>query len=161
MFKKISDKISRYKNKKLIKKYPFIRVAGVADEFTMLDWLPRGWKRAFGKRLCEEIRKELVTHNKLDTYVLLQVKEKFGQLRWYGLGGTERIERQIIPRYERLSMHTCVNCGKRATKVSINWCLPLCDHCAKKVSGNFSVLEEPKPSKGRRWEVVYDEYEGN
>ena len=36
---------------------------------------------------------------------------------------------KIIPKYEELSYHTCINCGKPATKRSTGWICPYCDDC--------------------------------
>ena len=36
---------------------------------------------------------------------------------------------EIIEKYENLSYHTCINCGKPATKISTGWICPYCDNC--------------------------------
>ena len=62
---------------------------------------------------------------------LLQIKEKHGALRWYAQGGTERIHREIVPKYEKLSRRICIQCGRPATLVSLDWTAPWCDACAE------------------------------
>ena len=59
----------------------------------------------------------------------MQIKEKYGSLRWYDSGGNIEIMREIIPKYEEESLHTCICCGKLATKISKGWISPYCDKC--------------------------------
>lgn len=129
-------------NKELIERYPFLlprnRWTGkVSDSYdysyTELDAMPKGWKIAFGKQICEEIREELIRANYLDKYRISQIKEKYGSLRWYDFGATEKILKEIIPKYERLSERTCIKCGKPATKISLGWVSPWCDNCADEI----------------------------
>ena len=79
-------------NKELIAEYPFLLPRNVfTDEvsddydyhYTLLDDMPKGWKKAFGEQLCEELKEALVKEGILEDYRIMQVKEKFGQLRWY------------------------------------------------------------------------------
>ena len=138
-------------NMKLIERYPFLlprnRWTGdVMDDYdysyTELDSMPDGWRIAFGEQMCEEIREELVKANYLDEYRIMQIKEKFGVLRWYDFGSTEKILREIIPKYERISARTCINCGTPATKISTEWISPWCDCCAEKIQDRFVPIEE-------------------
>ena len=128
-------------NKKLIERYPFLlprnRLTGAFPndfdfEFTKLDAMPDGWRIAFGIDICREIMEELVRNDCVDRYRIMQIKEKYGELRWYSHGGTERIRREIIPRYEKLSRRTCIKCGQPATLVSTGWISPWCSTCANK-----------------------------
>lgn len=54
--------------------------------YTELDQMPDGWRIAFGEQMCEEIHQELVKFDCVDKYRILQIKEKFGGLRWYDDG---------------------------------------------------------------------------
>ena len=130
-------------NQKLIERFPFLiprnRWTGKVPEdydysYTELDSMPDGWRKAFGEQMCEDIREELVCAEYLDQYRITQIKEKYGTLCWYDFGGTERMLRDIIPKYEHLSARTCIRCGNPATKVSIGWISPYCDTCAGKIS---------------------------
>lgn len=130
-------------NKELIERYPFLMprnlwTGEVSDEYdytyTKLDAMPNGWRIAFGEQMCEEIREELIKADYLDRYRIMDIKEKWGRLAWYDNYGTDRLYREIIPKYERLSEHTCIRCGRPATKVSTAWISPWCDGCAKKIS---------------------------
>ena len=116
-------------NKKLCEKYPFLlprnRWTGLVHpdydySFTELDSMPTGWKKAFGEQMCEEIKQELEDKGILD---------KYRMLCWYDFGCTEKMLHEIIPKYEELSKHTCICCGKPATKVTLGWISPYCDEC--------------------------------
>ena len=97
-------------------------------EYTELDNMPDGWRKAFGEQMCEEIRAELVANNMLDNYRILQIKEKYGELRWYDSGFTAH-GFEIIEKYSALSARTCICCGKPATRISRGWIAPYCDEC--------------------------------
>lgn len=129
-------------NQKLIERFPFLMPHNrwtdeVPEDFdysyTELDSMPDGWRKAFGEQMCEEIREELVRVDYLDKYRITQIKEKYGTLRWYDFGCTERMLREIIPKYEHLSAKTCIKCGNPATKVSTGWISPYCDTCANEI----------------------------
>lgn len=129
-------------NKKLIERFPFLMPHNrwtdeVPEDFdysyTELDSMPDGWRKAFAEQMCEEIREELVRVDYLDKYRITQIKEKYGTLRWYDFGCTERMLREIIPKYEQLSVKTCIKCGNPATKVSAGWISPYCDACANEI----------------------------
>ena len=79
------------KNWILVNKYPFLMpkywnpetMQYEIDEdykynFTLLDEMPDGWRRAFGEMMCEEIYTALVECDGLDDYRIEQIKEKFG-----------------------------------------------------------------------------------
>lgn len=138
-------------NQALIERFPFLlprnRWTGevVPDydyDYTELDMMPQGWRIAFGKQMCEEIREELVRANYLDKYRIVDIKEKWGILHWYDFGCTDKMMREIIPKYEHLSARTCIKCGKPATKISQSWISPWCDECAKSIQDRFVSVDE-------------------
>ena len=85
---------------------------------------------------------ELVEHDLVDSYRIIQIKEKYGSLRWYDNGGTDKLYHEIIPKYERLSMRTCIGCGKLASLVSTGWICPWCDDCAADGYGTYVPIGE-------------------
>lgn len=99
-------------------------------EFTELDAMPEGWRLAFGKDLCRELKEELERQGNgaLDEYRITQIKEKYGYLCWYSNWWTKGID-DIINKYAELSRHTCIRCGKPATRVTVGWVSPYCDDC--------------------------------
>ena len=123
-------------NEQLLERYPFLKPRNVcADEliedadWTLLDYMPSGWRKAFGEQMCEEIRAELIKYNYLDKYRIVQIKEKYGSLCWYTNGEPQSVY-EIVSRYEKLSAQTCIVCGKPATLMSKHWIMPFCD-CIK------------------------------
>lgn len=92
--------------------------------------IPEGWVKAFGEQLVNEIY-EVVEKNNLEDYKVLEVKEKFGMLRWHDHKYTKEIV-DIITKYEDISTKTCYRCGGIATKNTVGWFLPVCDECDKK-----------------------------
>ncbi len=79
------------KNWILINKYPFLMPKYWNPEimqyeidkkykynFTLLDEMPDGWRKAFGEMMCEEIYNALVECDGLGDYRIEQIKEKYG-----------------------------------------------------------------------------------
>ena len=130
------------KNWILINKYPFLMpkywnrntMQYEVDKdykytFTLLDEMPDGWRKAFGEMMCEEIYNALIEFDGLNSYVVEQIKEKFGQLRWYSYPIYEEVER-IVEKYSVLSENICMICGKPDVPMTGNvWCYPLCEKC--------------------------------
>lgn len=135
-------------NKELCKKYPFL-MASVDDMFgepipfeersyenNWIEDIPRGWWEAFGIQMCEELLQILKKNNCIEDFYFLQIKEKFGCLRFY----PKEIPKEDSLRYyhwerkyEKLSKKTCFKCGKPATKQTSCWILPVCDSCYEEI----------------------------
>lgn len=134
-------KRTKEENQRLVERYPFLLPHNrwtdkIPDDYdysyTELDAMPEGWRIAFGEEMCEEIRNELIANNYLEKYRITQIKEKYGSLRWYDFGCTEKMLREIIPKYEERSARTCMMCGKPATRITLGWISPYCDDCVPK-----------------------------
>lgn len=127
---------------------------------TELNDLEDGWRIKFGEDICKEIRNSLLlTYVKnekptnifdkikcyrkgikhLFSYRIEQIKEKFGGLRWYAYGDTKDTL-EIIRKYEDISEHTCIVCGKGATYRSTGWICPYCEE--HKPEGSVKIGEE-------------------
>lgn len=147
-------------NKKLCKRFPFLipwnRFSGklITDcdeceegycpgdpekyqkynyEYTELDDMPKGWRKAFGIQMCEDIRSALIDDDDLDRWRIVQLKEKYGELRLYDNGHKcDSLVPFIIGKYEAKSRYTCICCGERATRMTTGWIMPLCDKCCAK-----------------------------
>lgn len=66
-------------------------------------------------------------------FVIMQMKEKFGELRMYTIGGTDITEKIIDFTWER-SRETCERCGSKGKVRKAKWCLQcLCDNCLQDV----------------------------
>ena len=97
-------------------------------EYTELDDMPEGWRKAFGEQMCAEIMEELVAADLVNDFRIVQIKEKYGYLRFYFAGGNKAVG-DIVSKYEKISSHTCVVCGAPATKITRGWICPYCDNC--------------------------------
>lgn len=137
---------TRENNRELCKKYPFLiphnRWTDKIPEdwnyeYTELDDMPDGWRIAFGEQFCADIQHELdkLKPETAADFRVLQIKEKFGQLRFYANWVTEGID-EVVRQYENLSERTCIRCGVPAIKITTGWISPFCDECAESYHGN-------------------------
>lgn len=127
-------------NKAMKRLYPWLIMRNVwndevidSDDDTIeLDLMPKGWRYAFGDEMCEEIDKVLKKANYQNDYRILEIKEKYGSLRWYTNSIPEKIFKEhdkIIQKYEKLSEHTCIICGENGKMTNHGWLMPLCKDC--------------------------------
>lgn len=132
--KETIDKIIKEDNKIILKKWPFLNACNSGYiSTTWLDGIPDGWRFSFGEILCNEISMNLDENLQKDEntrYMILQVKEKYGELRWYDFNSTEKIN-NVITMFEYASRAICGECGE--LKVAcINDCgyiIPSCKKC--------------------------------
>jgi len=117
---------------------------------TNLDDMPDGWKKVFGEMMCEEIKQELVRCNYLNEYRILQIKEKYGELRWYDNGTPIDCKvPEIIDKYSILSQNICIICGKPDVPIINNgWISPYCKKCYTTPSNWY---KEEYPDKIDEW----------
>ena len=122
---------------KLFKKYPKIfRQKDLPMQQTCMCWgitCGDGWYNIIDT-LCSQIQHHL-THSltkeqDLETINVeaVQVKEKFGGLRFYYNGGDDFI-RGLAWMAEGISDCTCEECGSPGTKNDGGWIHTLCDDC--------------------------------
>jgi hypothetical protein len=117
-----------------LKKYPWLRTQNlytgkVEDDYCALNDIPKGWVLAFGKMFCEEMDVVLKDLGISDKFFVAQMKEKFGSLRFYPSVRDEKI-RKVIKKYEALSSHICIHCGKPDVHIiSAGWYGPMCEEC--------------------------------
>lgn len=121
-------------------KYPFYKVYNVyTDKFcgyshTWYDSIPKGWRKAFGKQLSKELKKQLIADGMLYTFRFSQIKEKYGTLRMYNFSCTEEVN-NILDKYEGLSKQYCIYCGRPAQYITSGYVLYLCEKCLRKELG--------------------------
>lgn len=137
-------------NKALIAKYPFLLPRNRwTDEalkdydyiYTELDEMPDGWRIRFGEEMVEEISQELKKYNFEDKYRILQIKEKWGGLRWYDIGWPQGSQiGRIVAKYENLSHKICIKCGDLAVYESQGWISPYCANCANEENETYREL---------------------
>lgn len=114
-------------------KYPFYKIYNVwTGKFcgyasTWFDFIPTGWRKAFGKQLSIDLREQLKKDEQLKKFRFTDIKEKYGTLRLYCCSATEEVY-NILDFYEDLSSDYCVICGK-PTKYLLPANLFLCEDC--------------------------------
>lgn len=94
--------------------------------------IPTGWYKAFGEQMIDELNCLLEKWCFADKYKIVQIKEKYGSLRWYDSGIPQYMTEeyyQWLDKYETLSSKTCISCGKPATHMTKGYVRPLCDDC--------------------------------
>ena len=147
---KLRKQIKMY-NKKLIKKYPWLRPSAdwytgkiLKDydyEWTWYGDIPRGWRIAFGRMFLDELN-EVIQRCGLKHYGVDQAKEKYGRCEWYDHGGNEETDR-IVAKYSVISEHCCSHCGAVDVKITnAGWILPLCKSCFDKNINTTRSYEE-------------------
>lgn len=144
-------------NKELIERYPWLCIDRYFDleketyynskspnyEYTVLDEMPEGWRKSFGEMMVAEIDEELRKHDYVDKYYVGQVKEKFGELRWYDTGADIGKVHDIIDKYTVISRHICIVCGKPDVHyTNSGWILPICRECFDKNEFNHIPYEK-------------------
>lgn len=138
--------------KEWIAKYPFLRIKDngccpwESTEAITSCWmfdLPVGWY-GIGAKMCDELMAVLGKY--ADDFIIWQLKEKFNEIRLYWgwairnytneevteMNGMYNTINNIISVYAEMSYHTCVDCGKPATKWTNGWIASYCDDCFKK-----------------------------
>ena len=128
-------------------KYLFLRVTNnsvypwLTEEDSWADEIPIGWRDSFFENMCDELI--VVLGNYINEFEIVQLKEKYGSMRLYWNWKDENIFteeqihnltntiRDVISKYEAISYHTCVRCGKPSIGYTKPWILPVCDDCDK------------------------------
>lgn len=122
-------------DKKLVEKYPKIFRDRYADmKTTCMCWgfeCGEGWYQIIDE-LCEKIQNHIDT-NGAPQVVAVQVKEKFGGLRFYIDGGDKHVY-ELIHEAENKSYETCETCGstENVKQTRGGWILTLCEKCSAK-----------------------------
>lgn len=125
-------------NKKLVKKYPFLKMN---DNYmrTWLDEVPYGWQQ-FALIYFEKIEKILNDHNANDYLRIIEVKEKWGKLRiYYSFVNNSKHEQnkwiedidRLFTSLENESWKICIDCGRQANYQTNDYVTPVCDKCKK------------------------------
>lgn len=135
---RIRLKHEKMRNKRLIKKYPWLLPRNVWTDkvpddydYSYVEWYgwPRGWNIAFGDMFLNEFGEAVKDAGLERTIRIWQMKEKYGSMRCYTNGGNEKID-QIIDKYGHISENICVACGKPdVPMINDGWFSPLCYDC--------------------------------
>lgn len=125
---------------KMIEKYP--EILGVEFGGFCIN---KGWWPVV-EALCSNIQNHIDHRNEqYNTYkrgepvqqvVALQIKEKFGGLRFYYTGGDDTI-RGMVYMAEAWANRVCEDCGAPSTKKTTGWIKTVCDEHYKKYMSRF------------------------
>ena len=124
------------------------------DKMWEVDFLYDGWKKAFVPQMMDELFDALGPY--VEDFMVHQIKEKYGNLTiYYGWKNRDYTDEEnkdrkeinvevsdIIDKYRKISEHTCVQCGGKATFFSDGWVIPWCDSCRDRKRGMFGVIED-------------------
>ena len=139
----------RIRNFILIKRFPFLECHNVWTnskikhnyDYTWLDDMPKGWRKKFGISICQDIKNLFIETGYSEfvyEYRITQIKEKYGQLRWYDNGVPQHISSlmsELLTEYEYKSSHTCMICGNKG-EIDYNeyWLSALCTKHRQKLN---------------------------
>jgi len=120
--------MTRELEEKLFEKYP--KIFSGKDEPIIQNLMPFGFECGDGwfwliDTMCDHIQ-SYIDLNGLDQIKALQVKEKYGTLRFYYSYGNEKID-GIVSHTEWLSGHTCEYCGStKDVGITTGWNVVMC-----------------------------------
>jgi len=107
--------------KKLTNRFPFYTGELIRYGFPGDGWFQLLWD------LSEDVE-ECLDRDPIEDFEVVQVKEKFGTLRYYVSHGRDDIY-ACIRRAEARSAKTCEECGEPGKTRPGGWILTLCDRC--------------------------------
>ena len=110
---------------------------GYNYDYTWLDYVDIGWKTIF-LEMCEEIQQVLEFED--IEFKILDIKEKYGEMRVYYAGGNDKIQ-SIISNYTDMSKYICIECGAPAKYILSYWYRPYCKNCAPENVTNDDLIE--------------------
>ena len=122
-------------DEELCKKYPEIFKDRYADmRTTAMCWgfdCGDGWYNIIDA-VCAQIKNREYDNNNVDwlSVFATQVKEKYGTLRFYYVGGDDYID-GVVAMAEAMSAVTCETCGAPGKLRGGSWLKTLCDEHAK------------------------------
>lgn len=100
-----------------------------------------GWFDIINDAACqlEPLIEDFIDSNhSLEFPMAIQVKEKFGELRFYMSPGYTDEMQKIVKNLELMSTETCERCGKNGKLVSDGWIRTLCDGCVSEYAKGFN-----------------------
>ena len=126
-------------------KYPWLRLVNMysgklyANKDAMDD-MPEGWKIAFGDMMCAELNEAINSSGVSNTFVVLQVKEKFGSLIFRHNQPQNKEIDLIVRKYCNISRNVCLRCGRpNVPMVYAPWIRPMCKECYVKTEHTDGV----------------------
>lgn len=116
-----------------------------------------GWYKAFGDELLTRMAYQIKKDGMWRTFRITDIKEKYGSLRIY-TGPASREMFDLLNKYDDISFHTCIYCGKPATKLTGGYIIPLCDECYAK---QYDAAWQPLAVIGENgeWKYIDNEHD--
>lgn len=157
-------KKEQMKNKRLIKKYYWLRPLSAWTgkpledyDYTFIEWgwCP-GWDKAFGQMFMDELGAAIKESGQKD-YQIVQIKEKFASLRLYDNGSSQKVH-DIIRKYEVISQHVCMDCGREAPTIDDGWMSVMCFDCFKKYYRRREQFYDDEPITDEQIKELYGKY---
>ena len=122
------------------------------EKMDEVNTLYDGWLKAFVPQMMDELFNALGSY--VEDFMVHQIKEKYGNLTIYwgwkhrDYTDEENNDRKklneevnnIVAKYRKISEHTCVQCGGKATFLSDYWVIPWCDNCRDRKQGVFGII---------------------
>lgn len=151
-----------------LKKYPFWKTRNVwtgkfaGYDVSMYEWIPDGWRKAFGEQLTQDIvkafKEDKIPKRKWCKNLQWQdIKEKYGTLRFYAVT-TEKIQ-DVFEKYECLSMAYCINCGEPSKYITGYWVEYLCEGCFDQRGYSDKTKAKKQCRLSKKYLPVYTRYE--
>lgn len=152
--------VNKIKNYFFLKKYPIWKEYDLSYEEkflgysdTMYDWIPKGWRKAFGKELSNELMSECSKYSKTESWKNIfrvsDVKEKWGRLIISATCTASDKDNKIfniLDKYEDISWNYCIDCGKPSKYQTKGWIAPYCHKCIKNhINSNDNIEDYLKP----------------
>ena len=155
-----------FKNYRLTKKYPFLMPMNRFDnskpkdyhyQYTEADLIPKGWRKAFGDLLFEDIMNALKKDNiNPKDFYFTDIKEKWGSLNMYASNYGENVD-HVLEDYRVISEHICMSCGKLDVPLtSFGWVMPLCMRCCEEINKISSKVYKKKACKSKKDCIIPD-----
>ena len=129
-----------YLNKLMIESFPFLMPHNRWNDkipenfdysYNEMNLMPRAWARAFGYEMLCELECALREEGMLDSYRIMDIKEKYGTLRWYDNYKSDRVL-SIIVKYCSISKDVCIYCGGKSYYETQGWIAYICKKIARK-----------------------------
>ena len=101
------------------------------------------------KDIDQQLRKDKLRYK----WRITDIKEKWGSLQIYCNYGSHELY-ELLDKYENISYHTCINCGKSAKYLSNGWICPYCEDHYDPKDGYTAIIDE-----NGEWKSAYDDPE--
>ena len=137
-------------------KYPFLKHEYDKGKFFVNScWyfaVSHCWRYIF-LQMCEEIKRTLKREGKpYDYFRIYDINEDDGVMEINCSGGFDEDVTKIVEKYEYISFHTCIKCGRQAYGYASKWVAPYCKECGSGIDMKPFYTEEDDWYGYTRWD---------